>query len=89
MAALIMIIRRAILKHGTDRTGPDRTNTLIRGTDRTDRGVVMGVFLKLAPYPLEENLVRVIYDVLYSLYAYVVKSIDRDQVIIHRMSHLC
>ena len=33
-----------ILKHGTDRTGPDRTNTLIRGTDRTDRGVVMGVF---------------------------------------------
>ena len=37
-------IARAILKHGTDRTGPDRTNTLIRGTDRTDRGVVMGVF---------------------------------------------
>ena len=46
----------AILKHG-----PDRTNTLIRGTDRTDRGVVMGVFLKLAPNPLEVNLVRVIY----------------------------
>ena len=33
----------AVLKHGTERSGPDRTNALIRGTDQTNGGMVIGV----------------------------------------------
>ena len=57
VCALRALVIRAILKHGMERSGLDRTNALIRGMDRTVEGVVIGVVCMLIPLRVNFNIV--------------------------------